>query len=307
MKGSLAHRSVGIKLLTLLLLAITGFIVFSSLALLLIKSLYGIGSTELYDVLTAGGNSVSSGAVRLMQGLNTVGIFLFPALMGAYLFSNDPEKFLKIDRWPQPFAISLILLAAIAYGIGPATDLIYRWVESWQLAERLPWLKSLYSDNEELLIRQYELMLQMGSPAEFVQVLLTMAVLPAVAEEALFRGVVQPLIRKSAGIHLAVWITATLFALLHQQLNALLPILFLGAVLGYLRAWSRSLWVPTVLHLLNNGLIVVGVYFFDLSYRDILESAGAEEMGEAGTYWPVLLLLAGLVGFWLWSRNKKTA
>jgi len=61
-----------------------------------------------------------------------------------------------------------------------------------------------------------------------------LAVVPAIGEEFVFRGVLQNLFAKaSKKIHLSVWFTAFLFAFIHFQFMDFLPRFFLGAAFGY--------------------------------------------------------------------------
>ncbi len=92
--------------------------------------------------------------------------------------------------------------------------------------------------------------------------LLVIAVLPAVGEEFVFRGLLQPQLSKSTGnIHLAIWISAFLFSAMHIQFFGLVPRMLLGALFGYLYYWSGNLWVAMLAHFVNNGFSVLMLYF----------------------------------------------
>jgi membrane protease YdiL (CAAX protease family) len=89
------------------------------------------------------------------------------------------------------------------------------------------------------------------------------AVLAAVGEELIFRGILVRLFREWTGnVHLAVIIPALLFSALHLQFYGFFGRLVLGIILGYLLVWSGSLWVPITVHFLNNAMAVV-VSFLD--------------------------------------------
>lgn len=265
MKGILAPRSVGVKLLVLFLLSIIGYVFFSAIGLALASSAYNIAFENIADILT----DPSAGKVlRTVQGFVTVGVFLFPAITASYLFTENPEKLMALDFFPKPALLITILLIALAYSSGVITDALYKFSDSLVWPESLNWLENYFAQTEELMTQQYQSLLQMSSFTEFLQVLTVMALLPAVAEEALFRGVMQPLLIKGSGRHFGIILTSLIFALLHQQFQVLLAIFVLGMVLGYLREWTKSLWVPTLVHFVNNGSIVVMVYYFDLDYSD---------------------------------------
>jgi membrane protease YdiL (CAAX protease family) len=92
--------------------------------------------------------------------------------------------------------------------------------------------------------------------------LFMVAVLPAIGEELLFRGLLQRLIKRMTGSsHWGIWITAALFSALHLQFFGFLPRLLLGALFGYLLEWTGTLWLPMIAHFINNATGVL-VYFF---------------------------------------------
>ena len=93
-------------------------------------------------------------------------------------------------------------------------------------------------------------------------ILILVAVVPAVGEELLFRGVLQKIfIQWTKNPHLGIWITAFLFSALHMQFFGFFPRMLLGAVFGYVFLWSKSLWLPILGHFINNGSVVILSYF----------------------------------------------
>jgi len=91
--------------------------------------------------------------------------------------------------------------------------------------------------------------------------LLVIAIIPAVGEELLFRGVIQKqftALTHSKGA--AVVLTAILFSALHMQFFGFLPRFALGVLLGYLYVWSGSIWLPVLAHFFNNATAVLLVW-----------------------------------------------
>lgn len=86
-------------------------------------------------------------------------------------------------------------------------------------------------------------------------VLLLGAVLPAICEEALFRGLIFGALQR-LGAGWALLISSLLFGLAHGSVYRLLPTFVLGMVMGLLRWRSRSLVPSMVFHGLHNGLAV---------------------------------------------------
>jgi membrane protease YdiL (CAAX protease family) len=84
--------------------------------------------------------------------------------------------------------------------------------------------------------------------------LTVIALLPAVCEELVMRGVLLPSLASRTGAVPAVLLTAAIFALIHLDPIRLLFTFVLGFLLGLLRLRTRSLWPPVVVHSTLNAL-----------------------------------------------------
>lgn len=107
------------------------------------------------------------------------------------------------------------------------------------------------------------ILLKMDSiPSMIINVLL-IGFVPAICEELFFRGFVQQYLSKlipNKGI-LPVIITAILFASVHGSIYNFAPIIIAGTVLGLVYYWTKDIKANTVVHLINNGLQVILIYF----------------------------------------------
>lgn len=105
---------------------------------------------------------------------------------------------------------------------------------------------------------------------------LIFALLPALGEELIFRGMLLrwflPASGKGAGVHLSVLVTALLFAVSHLNWGTLLATFVAGVFLGYLYVWTGSVWTPVLMHALFNGTQ------FALAYLHFSEHPYAERI-----------------------------
>ena len=215
-------------------------------------------------------------------------VFSVSALLTALIVARSTTwQFLQLDRFP--LAPKLVWLLLIVLAVFPLMQVVY-----W-LNQQLPlpqWMWDMESQQGWLV----EEVLRMESPVEFALAFLVAAVAPAIGEELLFRGVLQPRISDlSRNPHLAVWLTAILFSAIHMQFAGFLPRMLLGALLGYLLVWTRSLWVPILAHLLFNGIQIVAVYFM----------GDAIDMESAATpSWSSCLLSLPALALLLWAIRK---
>ena len=89
----------------------------------------------------------------------------------------------------------------------------------------------------------------------FFLLLLAVVVAPLV-EEALFRGILLPVLMKKMGLGTAVVVSSLFFAVIHQHLPSMAPLFILAVVLAMLYIHSGSLWAPIVLHGIFNGVSI---------------------------------------------------
>lgn len=84
--------------------------------------------------------------------------------------------------------------------------------------------------------------------------ILAIGVLGPLAEEALMRGLVLHLLRRSIGVWVAIGLSAVAWAAMHYSygLGTMLLIACDGFLLGLARYKSNSLWVPISMHIAGN-------------------------------------------------------
>lgn len=133
---------------------------------------------------------------------------------------------------------------------------------SYQLNQMIPlpdWMKSMEGDAANTLSK----LIEMDSVGTLIINLLIIALLPALGEELLFRGIVQrygySLFKKPV---MSVWVTAVLFSAIHFQFEGFIPRFLLGLFLGYLYYWTGRIILPIIAHLFNNGLMVIASFLY---------------------------------------------
>jgi membrane protease YdiL (CAAX protease family) len=90
--------------------------------------------------------------------------------------------------------------------------------------------------------------------------LFVVAIMAAVTEEFLFRGVFQRIIGKwTVKPQVIIWTVAVIFSAVHLQFYGFIPRLLMGAYFGYLIYWSKNIWLPVLAHFTNNAVAVIGM------------------------------------------------
>ena len=127
------------------------------------------------------------------------------------------------------------------------------------------------------------------------------------SEEILFRGTLQQLFLSSGlNRHLAIWITSIIFSAIHMQFFGFVPRLLLGAYFGYLLWWSRSLWLPVIIHAFNNSIVVYSTW----KSGEISEGGGDSSIDQWGLDSPMLILASAILTVFIifrLHREQKSA
>jgi membrane protease YdiL (CAAX protease family) len=174
--------------------------------------------------------------------------FALPVILFFILFGGSSIHNLQLKNGGVFLLIAPILIVAAA----PLID-FSAFINGLLIPEN-SWLERTFKPTEELAEQMTRLFLDANSNVPVGVAFLSIAIIPAVCEELVFRGVIMPLLAKmTRNIHVAIWITAMLFSLIHAQFYGFLPRMIMGALLGYFVIWSGSLWTSIFAHFVNNA------------------------------------------------------
>jgi membrane protease YdiL (CAAX protease family) len=193
--------------------------------------------------------------LKFLQAISTVAIFLVPAwLFSFYVFRDRPFYHLGFR---QPPGISFYILAIALLLLSFPLD---AWLGQLNRSISLPlWM----IDREKEANRQIIAFLKTGSTMGVLVNVFVIALLPAICEEACFRGALQPiLIRLFRSPFAGILVTAIFFSAFHMQFQGFLPRLLLGLLLGAAYWYSGSLLVAIVAHFFTNAVQVVAVAYY---------------------------------------------
>ncbi len=87
--------------------------------------------------------------------------------------------------------------------------------------------------------------------------ILAVAIGPGLVEEFWCRGMIGRGLAMTFGLVSSVVLTSVLFAVMHLDPSQVIVIGLMGAYLHFVYLASRSIWVPILLHMLNNGVAIV--------------------------------------------------
>ena len=99
----------------------------------------------------------------------------------------------------------------------------------------------------------------------FSLAVIVVALLPAICEEILFRGVVLNGLRTRFGDIASIFLSALMFALMHQNLQQLVYPFLLGSVMGWIVLRTGSIASSIIVHFCNNFLTILFTYLSNIS------------------------------------------
>jgi len=257
LKGIFYKKSVAMQFALFFAITFISVVLFTLACYGLLPILFDVGFTDLSFFLSDYSNPKSINALKFLQLFTSVGLFIIPPLLFAYVTLFQLQLKQKINRQMVLLAIVIMLIA------NPFVAYLMQWNQTLMLPEFLEGVQVWMEASEQKAMQLTEAFLAMNSMGDLLINLFLIALIPAIGEELLFRGVLQQLFTKWTGkIHLAIFISAFLFSAIHMQFFGFLPRFVLGLVLGYMFYWSNNLWLPILAHFTNNALAIIFTYHF---------------------------------------------
>ena len=241
-KGLFAGSSNWVKLLVTLLIPLFLLCLTSVIWALIIEA--------------AGVDVTSLNVERAVQFISSVITFIVGGVSVAYLIFENPKEELMMSSWGggKNYLYGIIALLALL----PIVGVLNEWNQEISFPDALAPLEQWMREAEDAAAELQERFLSGTSYLDLIINIVIMAITPAICEELLFRGVLQNQLEKwFKNAHIAVWVAAIIFSAIHFQFYGFLPRMVLGAALGYLLVYGKSLWLPIVAHCVNNSLAVI--------------------------------------------------
>jgi membrane protease YdiL (CAAX protease family) len=281
---------------------VVSVLVFMFVAMIVAIPFFGMGN--LMSSLSASGMNTPEGIgfLKYFQVVQSVGLFVVPPFVLAWLFHGNASEYLMIDRttgWRTYLFAVLSLLMVV-----PFINFIGAINSQMKLPESLSGLEEWMRTMEDAAKVIVEKFMKVESISGLLFNIFMIAMLPALGEELMFRGVIQRIITNwSKNYHWGIWITAFLFSAMHMQFYGFLPRMALGAMFGYLLVWTGTMWVPILAHFVNNTMGVLGYYLIEKGAI----SKDVEEWGTGSEQLPLVLLSVVSVGLLLFLiyRNES--
>jgi uncharacterized protein len=250
-------------------------------------------------------NPKSLNLIKYFQVVQSFSFFLFPAFLVPFLFGHKPLDYLKLRKYPV-FIISVISILLII-SIIPLINYLQELNSHMQFPGVLKGMENWMKNSEKAANDLSEQFLKVNNIGGLLFNLFMMAILPALSEEFLFRGVFQRIFSEMfRNYHLGILFSAALFSAIHFQFYGFVPRMLLGVVFGYMLVWSGTLWIPVIAHFFNNALGII--FYFFLNKGTVDNSLNTIGTGKKELQIALISLIFSLLLLYLFyylSRKKE--
>ena len=235
-----------------------------------------------------------------IQSINSFGVFLFPALLFSYCASKKIFSYNEANKVAPPQLVGYVLVLSLF--ILPVISCLGYFNDQISLPESMQKIEVWMRKMEETSKNALQLLTANSNITILFLNILVLALFPALFEEFLFRGTIQPFFSKwFDNKHLAIIVTAFIFSAIHFQFFGFIPRFLLGIYLGYLFVWGKSLWLPIIAHFMHNAVSLI--FNYGVQRRGIdLEEIDPSQISE---FYPVVIFCTFCVGLWIYLLWKK--
>jgi membrane protease YdiL (CAAX protease family) len=263
------------QLMFSIFVVIVSFLTFMIVSMLIAIPLFGLESMLSIPSIGDLDNPESLRILKYFQVVQSIGIFIIPPFILGWLFHGNTLKYLYLDKSVNFTSVLLVLV--LSFAASPFINFIGELNSNMHFPEWMSGIENWMRNAEDQAEEITKAFLKVETPGGLLFNIFMIAVLPAIGEELLFRGVIQKILTdwtKSA--HWGIWISAILFSALHLQFYGFIPRMLLGVAFGYLLVWSGSVWLPVIAHFINNAVAVIAMYLIDKG----MLSSEIEELGS---------------------------
>ena len=235
-----------------------------------------LGSIIPLLIFSLSNSTTELNTLRISQIISQLFVFILPPLLYALFVKDKPSEYLGFKKIPLWSLTGIIMM----YAILPINNVFAEWNASIRLPESMKAIEDLMKSLQEQATIITEKMLNVNDISGLIINLIMIAGLAAFGEELLFRSILQSfLIKRTRNAHIGIFIASCIFSFIHFEFYGFAPRLVLGMLLGYMFYFSGTIWVPMIMHFVNNGTAVILYYLNNKGITNIdVESFGKTEL-----------------------------
>jgi len=252
-QGSLFNMTPPMRLVLFLGLTGISMILGALISFSLVAAMLHIGFNDIQKIIL---EPAYASTAQFANALASIIAFGLPSLAVAFFTKGKLAENMGFTPIKQVHQISLVVFLALA-------GLILSGALG-SLTEKIPttisfknWADGLEAQYKKALLS----MTQMHSFIDLLVALLAVAIVPAIVEELYFRGALQKTLTDwTSKPFISILVTALFFSAIHFSYFGFLSRMALGILLGFIYEFTKTIWLPILLHFINNGIAIVTLY-----------------------------------------------
>ena len=268
---------------------IVGAFISFSIAALLLK----VPFNDLQNVIL---NPENSNMAQFANALASIIAFGLPSIAVAFFTQGPLLRNMGFNKWDSSVQWIWVILLALA-GLLLSGSL-------GDITEKIPAPKSILNwanGLEEQYKKALLAMTQMKSVTDLLFSVIAVAFIPAIVEELYFRASLQKVLMDwSDKPYLSIVITAIIFSAFHFSYFGFLSRMSLGIVIGCVYYFTKTIWMPILMHFINNAIGIVTLYFV----RSDPQKVNTVLEGNLTYYW---VFVAIIVVYFLLKKLKNAS
>ncbi|MEI9944033.1 MAG: CPBP family intramembrane glutamic endopeptidase [Chitinophagaceae bacterium] len=281
----------------LIAFTVAALIAASLISIIVWRQMTGLGFDKM---VTDMGNPAYANTMKVIQVINATVGFLLPAIVTAAILNRKPMALLGFSSNIK-FNQAGLVIGITIFGLLVSSSLAYF---NEQIPVPASW-KITFDKWEAEYNEQINAIISLKSFTDYILALVLIAFLPALCEEALFRGGFQNFLTRSTKMPwLSIIIVSIIFSAVHVSFYGFLSRFFLGVMLGAIFHYSGKLWLSILAHFVTNGLAVTVLYVLTRQGKPATEAM----QEDVTSYWGIIFLPAVIGLFIVFkrvSRNRK--
>ena len=232
-------------------------IFFGAISLLVIFISYQIiGSLVIFFSFGADFKSMDPNLIRIASSLGQIIFLLVPTLLLTKLMPDRFKEIFKLNKISLPLVFYIIISVFAIMEIAQVLLILQSQIP---LPESI---KETVNEFKQAIEETYRTLVYSKNIGELSLVVLVIALIPALCEELLFRGLLQYNFIKGLGAKSGIIATGILFAMFHFNPFAFIALMVLGIYFSFLTYRTNSIFSSMIGHFTNNFMASISLYFF---------------------------------------------
>lgn len=225
-------------------------------------------------VVSACSLSGTNGAKYIGYLVSPIAILCTCAVMCKWR-SISAKSLFPVKTKPKYYLIGLLLIFGLMFSLSYANEYFVRLLELMGYTRSNSTLPDL-------------------SGGKVVLALIVIAVIPAIAEEILFRSLILFNVEKSMGTVRTIFVIGMCFSLYHGSAEQTIYQFICGCMFAFLALRSRAITPTVLIHFLNNAIIII------MYACNLVNEAGAIIMPKGAEITLIVLAALSLIGALVW-------